>query len=345
MSITISVEGLNVIRSFEGRALRAYKDEVGVWTIGYGNTNYDKGFVKRYGTIKAGMRITAEQAETELLRSLLEGYGPDVGKALPGLRQTAIDAGLSFHYNTGGIGRASWPKYLRAGNMSSARASLMAWNKAGGRVLSGLTRRREREWQIIANSNYGPEGRSGPTDIGGHTRIEALTKLPKLDNNATIDATADAMADSVKNKNPPGVMVAPGDDGEDVTYWQNKLRELGYKITDVPNYAGSTTAAAIRAFQGAHPLLTQDGIIGPATAASIERAIKLKSDKAKAVSGTIIAAGAGTATAVNVASNSSHVWILVVVTAILVAGLGCWAWTKRYDLLSVYNRIRGKVVP
>lgn len=345
MSVTITVPGLNAIRSFEGRALRAYRDAVGVWTIGYGNTNYDKGFVKRYGTIKAGMTITAEQAEKELLRSLLEGYGPAVGKALAGCNQHAIDAGLSFHYNTGGIGRASWPRYLRARNMPAAQTNLLAWSKAGGRTLTGLVRRRKREWAIISRGDYGPEGRSGPIDIGGRTKIGPLKELPFLGDTASTNTAAKAMVDDIGNKNPPGVMVAPGDEGDDVTEWQDKLRELGYKITDKAGYAGSTTAAAIRTFQGAHALLTQDGILGPATAASIERALKLKADKAKAVSGAIITAGTSAAAATNAVGHGNYTWALVAVTAVLAIGLGYWTWTRRYDIISAYNRIRGKVVP
>ena len=49
-------EGMKIVKEFEGCQLKAYRDEVGVWTIGYGITNFDKSITGR--TIKSGMRIT-----------------------------------------------------------------------------------------------------------------------------------------------------------------------------------------------------------------------------------------------------------------------------------------------
>src|SRR5882672_12476169 len=108
----MSLGGLNGIRQWEGRSLRAYQDEVGVWTIGYGITNNDKGIGFR---VQSGATITAAQAEQLLYDSLRHNYLPDVFRALaPQAKlahpQGAIDGGLSFHYNTGGVMRASWPK-------------------------------------------------------------------------------------------------------------------------------------------------------------------------------------------------------------------------------------------
>src|ERR1700722_12719455 len=103
----ISIDGLNVTRAQEGRSLRAYQDVVGVWTIGYGLTNYDKGLP--FLPIKQGTTITEQQAEWYLLKSIRDNYLPAVRKALIGGTyahpQGAIDGGNDFHFNCGGIGK------------------------------------------------------------------------------------------------------------------------------------------------------------------------------------------------------------------------------------------------
>src|SRR6266566_4839228 len=118
MTVTdISLKGLNAVRGYEGRALRAYQDSVGVWTIGFGLTNYDKGLPFHVGP---GATIKAEEAEWLLYRSLRANYLPAVELRINQSRvahpQGAIDGGLSMHFNTGGIHRASWPPKLNAGD-------------------------------------------------------------------------------------------------------------------------------------------------------------------------------------------------------------------------------------
>jgi GH24 family phage-related lysozyme (muramidase) len=159
MALTTSPQGYTVIRSFEGRALKAYRDEVGVWTIGYGQTNNDASVLGF--EIKAGTTITAQQAEDLLKVSMVRRYEPAVNKAMgPGNpTQAAFDAGGSFHYNTGAIERATWVKDFVAHDTGAVRPHLMQWNKAGGNVLAGLTRRRAREADMILLGDYGPEGK------------------------------------------------------------------------------------------------------------------------------------------------------------------------------------------
>lgn len=162
--MAITEQGLAVIRSFEGLSLKAYKDEVGVWTIGYGQTNDD---AKVLGfTIKDGVTITKAQAEALLRSSIARLYEPAVNKAMgdAGTTQASVlaarlDAGYSFHYNTGAIARATWVQKLKEGDMAGVHDSLVSWNHAGGKVLAGLTRRREREWAMIRAGDYGPEGK------------------------------------------------------------------------------------------------------------------------------------------------------------------------------------------
>ena len=150
----VSEQGVHVVASFEGRALRAYRDEVGVWTIGYGETASDIETVRRIlgdpnFVIGAGATITEDQAETLLRASLNEGYLPEVQKRLPNQSQQVQDGGTSFHYNTGAIGRASWvPKWLAgqyeaAGDLAGATKLLTA-------------ARREFASEGLAGENEGP---------------------------------------------------------------------------------------------------------------------------------------------------------------------------------------------
>ncbi len=162
---TISEPGLAVNRSFEGRSLKAYRDEVGVWTIGYGQTNDDAAVLGF--TIKEGVTITEAQAESLLRASMTRLYVPPVNEAMGPATptQAASDAGYSFDYNTGRIKTASWVASLIRGDMPSVHTQIMAYNHAGGNVLAGLTRRRNREWMMISAGDYGPEGAASPLDM------------------------------------------------------------------------------------------------------------------------------------------------------------------------------------
>lgn len=62
--------------------------------------------------------------------------------------QNQFDAMVSFHYNTGAIGRATLTRKHKAGDHEAASAEFLRWNKAGGRVLAGLTRRRAEEARL-----------------------------------------------------------------------------------------------------------------------------------------------------------------------------------------------------
>ena len=64
----VSKNGIDLIKSFEGCKLTAYKDSVGVWTIGYGTTNADKSITGT--TLKEGVKITQSTAEEWLAKSV-----------------------------------------------------------------------------------------------------------------------------------------------------------------------------------------------------------------------------------------------------------------------------------
>ncbi len=159
-----SQQGLAKLERDEGVVLRAYRCPAGVWTIGAGLTA-GSGVV----TPRAGMVITAEEASRLLTLALRRNYEPRVSRAMPGAKQHEFDAGTSFDFNTGAIHRATWVVRWR-NKATGIREAMLAWNKGGGKVLPGLTRRRESEYQLLVHGDYG-KGVRAPGGLTGLSRL------------------------------------------------------------------------------------------------------------------------------------------------------------------------------
>jgi lysozyme len=239
-----SAQGIAALELEEGVVLRAYRDSVGVWTIGAGLTPAS-GVVKP----RAGMVISKDEA-TALLAAALRGkYEPAVEKAMSAVSgdtvtrplQHEFDAGLSFHWNLGAIERASWvAAWKKKSPRYEIRNRMMMWNKAGGKVLPGLTARREREAAMLLDGVY--------------RRIPA-------------------------DPNPPYTFAKWGLSlsGAEITAVREGLRRLGYAPGNVAN---AVEIMAARKFQSDHGL-TVDGVIGRATLSTLQRALDARA-KAKA---------------------------------------------------------------
>lgn len=133
----ISQAGLDLIKDFEGLRLSAYRDPVGVVTIGYGHTK----------TARMGQVISAQEAEA-LLREDVAHFEHCVSRLVEApLEQHQFDALVSFAYNLGcgALERSTLLKKLNALDYPGAADELLRWNRAGGQVLRGLVRRREAE--------------------------------------------------------------------------------------------------------------------------------------------------------------------------------------------------------
>lgn len=135
---------LKLIKYFEGCRLHSYRDAVGVWTIGYGITSADKEITGK--TIKRGMTISQATADRWLIESLEKKYTPKVLKYGYDLNENEFGALLSFCFNIGSIGQLT--DYGRRSKKTIAKKMLL-YNKAGGRVLLGLKRRREAEHNLF----------------------------------------------------------------------------------------------------------------------------------------------------------------------------------------------------
>jgi lysozyme len=139
----ISEEGKDLIKSFEGCRLNAYKCSAGVPTIGYGNTYYPNG-----DKVKMGDVITLQQAK-ELFDDLIVRYETIVNSKLKvDVKQNEFDALVSHTYNTGGSSTL-----FKLVNMEAPKDKIKNWFTtkyitANGKRLQGLVNRRLKEWDL-----------------------------------------------------------------------------------------------------------------------------------------------------------------------------------------------------
>lgn len=138
----LSPEGEAFIKGFETLRLKAYDDGVGVWTIGWGHTK----------NVKPGDTCTEEQAQQWFLEDLepAEEAIDDFVDVV--LTQGQHDALVSFVFNcgVGAFKSSTLLKLLNAKDFDAARGQFGRWNKGGGRVLDGLTKRRAAEAAMFA---------------------------------------------------------------------------------------------------------------------------------------------------------------------------------------------------
>lgn len=152
-AMRISPDGVALIKQFEGCArlrrdglVEAYPDPGtggDPWTIGWGATGPGIGPGTVWTRAACDARLEAD----------LERYAADVAHAIGNAptTQAQFDALVSFHYNTGAISRATLTKKHKAGDHAGTVQEFSRWNRAGGRVLKGLTRRRTAEAQLYGN--------------------------------------------------------------------------------------------------------------------------------------------------------------------------------------------------
>ena len=142
----ISLEGLSLIKKFEGCRLKAYYCSGGVLTIGYGHT----------GGVKETDVITQEEADKLLKGDILkfEQYVSDNVKV--DLDQSQFDALVAWTFNLGpgNLRESTMLKKLNNGEYESVPFEMRRWNKAGGKTLDGLIRRREAESLLFESKEW-----------------------------------------------------------------------------------------------------------------------------------------------------------------------------------------------
>lgn len=141
MGLKTGQAGLNLIKQFEGCRLTSYKCPAGVWTIGYGHT----------GNVTFGQTIAQADAD-KLLVTDIEKYEMKVNKYYDKYKwnQNEFDALVSFAFNVGSVDQLT-------ANGTRSRAviaeKILLYNKAAGKVLAGLTKRRKAEQELFLKAN------------------------------------------------------------------------------------------------------------------------------------------------------------------------------------------------
>ena len=232
----LSQRGLDLIKEFEGCRLTAYQDAVGIWTIGYGCTSADKSITGV--EIRKGLTITQKVAENWLKLTTDKKYGANVMKydSKYHWNQNQYDALVSFAYNIGSIDQLT-----QNGTRTIAQISekILAYDKAGGKTLAGLTRRRKAEKALF------------DTPVKKATKKAYSGTFPTL---------------------PKRGYFKMRDTGTQVEYLQKFLNWYGYKNVKVNGKYNAETMSAVVMFQKAEKLAT-DGLFGKK---SLEKAKTVK---------------------------------------------------------------------
>lgn len=155
MSRRIGAAGLSLVKQFEGFEPKWYPDPAHGWkvpTIGYGHT--DAAGEPKYAATKS--LVLTEAAATEILRRDLQKYADAVSKAVKvPLTDNQFDALVSWCYNVGpgAVAGSTLVRKLNAGDYAAVPSELAKWNKAVGKTLNGLTRRRTAEAALFTSKS------------------------------------------------------------------------------------------------------------------------------------------------------------------------------------------------
>lgn len=229
MARSINAEGLRLITTYEGLSLKSYKDAVGIWTIGYGHT----------AGIGPGMTITKQKAEEMLRKELGKFEAAVAGCVKVPLNDNQFSALVAFSYNLGAnaLKTSTLLKKLNAKDYAGAANEFLRWDKAGGKSLLGLSRRRHSEralflsepWEGFLKWTPGKDSATGGT--GGATRTLRLQN--------------------------------PYMRGDDVRAVQKALVKAGFSV-DVDGVFGPGVEKAVKAAQSKKGL-GADGVVGAGT--------------------------------------------------------------------------------
>lgn len=145
MKMQYSDYGLGLTKRFEGLKLVPYQDVAGVWTNGYGNTH----------NVVPGVAITLEQADADLRRNIQFAVDAVNKEVEIELSQSEFDAVVDLVYNigTGAFHTSTLLRLLNSSDLHHAADEFARWDKAGGKHIAGLLRRRLAEQALFNRSN------------------------------------------------------------------------------------------------------------------------------------------------------------------------------------------------
>lgn len=147
IDLTYDQDGLNLTEESEGLRLTAYPDPGtggAPWTIGWGHTGPD---------VQEGLIIDRERAEALLKHDMCKAEAAVKNLVTVPLTQHQYDALVDFTFNcgSGNLQHSTLLRMVNTGNMDGADVEFKKWNMSGGRVLAGLTARREKEAALFAS--------------------------------------------------------------------------------------------------------------------------------------------------------------------------------------------------
>lgn len=142
----VSSEGLALIQGFESLQLAAYQDVGGVWTIGWGHTR----------GVRKGDTCTRAQADLWLKQDVMDAEEGVTALVKVGLAQSEFDALVSFHFNTGALGRSTLLRRLNSGDRAGAANEFLRWVYDNGVKYAGLVRRRAAERALFLRASSSP---------------------------------------------------------------------------------------------------------------------------------------------------------------------------------------------
>ena len=138
-------EAVPFIASWEGKRNAAYKDIVGVWTICYGST---RGVLP--GMVLSDLECLEllDEEVREYKRGLYTYFTETTRQTRLSVERAVAYISLAFNAGIRAVGRSTATKRLNAGDIAGGCQALTWWNKAGGRVIRGLVRRRSEEYAL-----------------------------------------------------------------------------------------------------------------------------------------------------------------------------------------------------
>lgn len=191
MSRKINEAGLNLVKEFEGLYTKAYKCPAGVWTIGYGHTGKVDG-----ESICKGMTISKAKA-TELLKEDMAAFEKAVKNCKEltfTLNDNQFSALVSFAFN---CGSGSLKKLVRNRSAAVVADKMLLYNKAAGRELAGLTRRRKAERELFLTP-------AGKTTVAEEKTVTNIYYKKYTGDSAKIDDVLKAVGVPEKYRNSWG---------------------------------------------------------------------------------------------------------------------------------------------
>ena len=159
----------------EAIVTEAYLDSVGVWTwsVGITDSSGHKVFPRYLDnpqTIRRCLEVFLWAAEKK--------YVPAVNEVFRGhaLTEAQFAAALSFHYNTGGLRRATWAKEWKAGNVAEARKTFMNWRKP-----AAIIPRREKERDLFFDGTWTNDGKATQYPVKKPSYTPDFAKAKRVD--------------------------------------------------------------------------------------------------------------------------------------------------------------------